>query len=74
MKERWYQWLYAHFVAWLARRSWRCCDHSPDVVLCIEGPYPMCPLCIEKVIRSHVEDELRQCCDQLRYERHGGQR
>jgi hypothetical protein len=55
--ERWWQRWYARAVIWLARRSWRSCTvHGKDIVVCGEGPYPMCPLCMETVFREWSDE------------------
>ena len=58
MTALWIQDLFAKSIAWLARKSWRGCVHGKDVVLCIEGPYPMCPLCIEIALRGEADRQL----------------
>ena len=64
MESRW-QRLYSRFVVWMARKSWRSCLHGKDVVLCIEGPYPMCPLCCEQVLRNLADQQIEEYAKRL---------
>jgi len=55
--ERWHQKLYARFVFWLARKSWRACVHGENLVLNLDGPYPVCALCFEELMHEWSEKE-----------------